>query len=100
MKHFAIGTENHITVHASRNAARHTGAGVFATEGQFADLIGPNNQRLVEIWNSLPGAKPVTRFTTRKAATERIWKALQGLGARAAAAPAFEGPIEIRAGGG
>jgi hypothetical protein len=44
----------------------------------------------VEIWNNLPGVKPVTRFPTRKAATERIWNALQGLGARAAAAPASE----------
>ena len=90
MKHFTIDTENHITVHASRKAARHMGAGVFATEVQFADLIGPDNKRLVEIWNSMPGVKPVTRFTTRKAATERIWKALQGLGALAAAAPASE----------
>jgi len=90
MKHFTIDTENHITVHASRNAARHTGAGVFATEVQFADLIGPDNKRLVEIWNSLSGVKPVTKFANRKVATERIWKALQGLAARAAAAPAAE----------
>ena len=34
MKHFAIDTENNITVHASRNAARHTGAGIFATDVQ------------------------------------------------------------------
>lgn len=31
-----------------------TGAGIFSTEEQFADLIGPDNKRLVEIWNSLP----------------------------------------------
>jgi hypothetical protein len=49
--------------------------GIFATEVQFADLSGPNHQRLVEIWNSLSGVKSVTRFTSRKAATERIWKA-------------------------
>jgi hypothetical protein len=88
MKHFTIDAENNITVHASRNAARDTGAVVFGNEVQFADLIGPNLKRLVEIWNSLPGVKPVTKFTNRKVATECIWKAIQGLGERAAAARA------------
>ena len=77
MKMFTIDTDNNITVHTSRKAARETGAGVFATEEQFADLIGPDNKRLVEIWNSLAGVKAVTKFANRKAATERIWKALQ-----------------------
>src|SRR5439155_11905313 len=80
MKTFTIDAENNITVHSSRKAARETGAGVFATEEQFADLIGPDNKRLVEIWNGLAGVKPVTKFANRKAATERIWKALQSLG--------------------
>jgi hypothetical protein len=53
-------------------------------EVQFADLIGPNPKRLVEIWNSLPGVKPVTKFTNRKVATERIWKVIHGVGERAA----------------
>ena len=85
MKTFTIDTDNNITVHTSRKAARETGAGVFATEEQFADLIGPDNKRLVEIWNSLAGVKPVTKFANRKAATERIWKAIQSLGEQAAA---------------
>lgn len=37
--------------------------------------------RLVEIWNSIPGVNAVTKFTSRKIATERIWKAIQSLGA-------------------
>ena len=89
MKHFTIDTENNITVHASKKAARETGAAVFSSEEQFADLIGPDNKRLVEIWNSLPGVKPVTKFANRKVATERIWKAIQGLGE--APAPACAG---------
>ena len=80
MKYFTIDTDNNITVHASKKAARETGAGVFSTEQQFADLIGPDNKRLVEIFNSLTGVKPVTKFANRKVATERIWKAIQGLG--------------------
>jgi hypothetical protein len=80
MKHFTIDTENNITVHSSKKAARDTGAAVFSTEEQFADLIGPDNKRLVEIWNSLPGVKPVAKFANRKVATERIWNAIQNLG--------------------
>jgi hypothetical protein len=90
MKHFTIDAENHITVHASRKAARDSGAGVFSTEEQFADLIGPNNQRLVEIWNSRPSVKPVTKFANRKVATERIWKVIQDLGVVTAAVPTRE----------
>jgi hypothetical protein len=80
MKHFTIDTENNIVAHASKKAARETSADVFATEVQFADLIGPDNKRLLAIWNSLPGVQPVTKFANRKVATERIWKAIQGLG--------------------
>lgn len=87
MQHFTIDTENNITVHANRRAARDTGASVFSTEVQFADLIGPDNKRLLEIYNSLPGVKPVTKFANRKAATERIWKAIQTLGEVAASKP-------------
>jgi hypothetical protein len=85
MKAFTIDTDNNITVHASRKAARDTGAPVFASEEQFADLIGPDNKRLVEIWNGLAGVKPVTKFANRKSATERIWRAIQSLGEQAAA---------------
>src|SRR5260370_33416845 len=84
MKTFTIDTDNNITVHPSRKTARETGAGVFATEEQFADLIGPDNKRLVEIWNGLAGVKSGTKFANRKSPTERIWKALQSLGEPAA----------------
>jgi uncharacterized protein DUF3489 len=93
MKTFTVDSENNITVHASRKAARETGLGAFASEEQFADLIGPDNKRLVEIWNGLPGVKPVTKFANRKSATERIWKAIQSLGEQAAA-PVPETPFD------
>ena len=99
MKYFTIDAENNITVHANRQAARDTGAGVFSTEVQLADLIGPDNKRLLEIWSSLPGVKPVTKFENRKKATERIWRAIQSLGGPAGAepAPAPEAAAEIAA---
>jgi Protein of unknown function (DUF3489) len=102
MKTFTIDTDNNIIVHTSRKAARETGAGVFATEEQFADLIGPDNKRLVEVWNSLAGVKPVTKFANRKVATERIWKAIQSLGEQAAApvpATPFDEPEALAAPG-
>ena len=34
-------------------------------------------KRLVAIWNRLPGVQPVTRFTDRKTAIRRIWRAVQ-----------------------
>jgi hypothetical protein len=36
-------------------------------------------ERLVEIWNSLPGVVPVRKFSSRKSAVVRIWKAIQSL---------------------
>jgi len=35
--------------------------------------------RLVAIWDTLPGVTPVKKFTDRKTAITRIWKAIQGL---------------------
>jgi hypothetical protein len=92
MKTFTIDDDNNITAHPFKKAARDTGAGIFASEEQFADVIGPDNKRLVEIWNSLPGVKPVAKFANRKVATERIWKAIQDLGEVPSAAPASEPP--------
>jgi hypothetical protein len=93
MKTFTIDAENNTTVHASRKAAKETGLPGFDSEEEFADLIGADHKRLVEIWNSLPGVKPVTKFANRKIATERIWKAIQNLGDAQAAAPAAK-PVD------
>jgi hypothetical protein len=40
--------------------------------------------RLVAIWNGLLGATPVKKFTDRKTAVERVWKAIQRLAPSAA----------------
>jgi hypothetical protein len=78
-KCFTIDAENKITVHRSRKVARETGR-IFATAVQFADLVGPDGKRLVEIWNGLPGVLPVAKFTHRKTARERIGKVLREFG--------------------
>src|ERR1039457_439852 len=99
MKHFTIDSDNKITVHASRKAAKETGSPVFSNKVQFADVIGPDNKRLVAIYNSLPGVKPVPRFANRKVAPSRIWEAIQQLGAPTPSEPAPEQPAEATSAG-
>jgi hypothetical protein len=89
---YDIDSDNNITVHATRKAARETGAGVFDTAENLAALIGPDNKRLVEIWNSLTGVTPVSKFASRAIAARRIFAAVQQL-----AAPAGEAPAETKA---
>ena len=48
---------------------------MFESEEQLAHLVGNwPGARLVEVWNGLPGVRPVRRFTNRKMAAERIWQ--------------------------
>jgi Protein of unknown function (DUF3489) len=54
----------------------------FASEDEFQKIAGRwPMQRLVAIWNGLPGLQPVRRFENRRIAIARIWRALPaGLG--------------------
>jgi len=59
---------------------RPRGTEEFATERQFARLTATwPMARLVDIWNCLAGVKRVRKFTDRKSAVRRIWKAIQRL---------------------
>ena len=52
----------------------------FATLEELSRLTANwPGQRLVEIWNKLPNAKAVRRFTDRRTAVLRIWRTLQKL---------------------
>jgi hypothetical protein len=97
MKVFTIDADNNITVHASRKAARETGAGVFTTAATFAELIGSDSQRLVEVWNSLTGVKLVKKFTSREIAAQRIFSHIQKLEPEATASDSVEAPSEEHA---
>jgi hypothetical protein len=78
---FTIDRNNHITAlpftpqaQVNPEAARFNGV---EDLGRLAKRWpGP---RLVEIWNALPGQKPVKKFTNRKVAVTRIWAAAQNL---------------------
>jgi hypothetical protein len=80
---FTIDTENNITAYASKTEAPakfDMGIEQFATEKDLAQLAGSwPIARLVDIWNSLAGVIPLKKFTDRKKATARIWKAVQSL---------------------
>ncbi|MCC6363076.1 MAG: DUF3489 domain-containing protein [Bryobacterales bacterium] len=85
MPTFSIDTENNITAFA---AAEQIPAGQdgFASEKEFAKLSsGWPITRFVEVWNGFAGVvpfdtlKPVRKFTDRKTAIARIWRAIQTL---------------------
>ncbi len=84
MKTFTIDNDNNIGVFASKKeaAAASTPSDPFVSQSELAELAAAwPASRLVQIWNGIPGVTAVTRFTNRKVATERIWKAIQNLGA-------------------
>jgi hypothetical protein len=54
---------------------------IFASQRELADLAAKwPGDRLVEVYNGIPGLAPIKKFTDRKSAVGRIWKAIQSLG--------------------
>jgi hypothetical protein len=95
MKAFSIENEtNNITIHASaKEAEAVVNAESFGTEAALAKLAADwSTTRLIEIWNSLPGAAPIKKFKDRATAVSRIWRAIQSL---AEAAPAADQPETV-----
>ena len=89
---FTIDAENNISAFATQEeaaAAITTAFEFFTNPKELAQLAAAwPAERLVAIWNSLPGVKPVKGFKTAKAGASKIWDAIQGLGK--AAEPAAE----------
>jgi hypothetical protein len=83
------------TIDSENNIVSHTGPPVgadesqsFSTAKELAKLTAEwPTSRLLDTWNSFAGVapfddlKPVKKFTDRKAAVARIWKAIQRLSA-------------------
>jgi hypothetical protein len=76
---FHLTTEDHIrTSNEPGPVDTDAGGGSFASEQELQELASAwPMKRLVEIWNRLPGVQQVARFTDRKTAIARIWRALQ-----------------------
>jgi len=65
---------------SKRSESLPAGAIRFRSEREFSRLAASwPASRLVAIWNRLPASKPVCRFTDRKTAIRRIWRAIQSL---------------------
>ena len=90
MSTFAIDTDNNITAFAEyEDALNHrigSTEGTFATQKEFSKLSADwPITRFVDVWNTFAGVvpfdalKPVKKFTDRKTAVARIWKAVQAL---------------------
>jgi hypothetical protein len=74
---FYLTTEGHIE-RGDEAGRTETDASSFASEPELQQVAGAwPMKRLIEIWNRLPGVEPVTRFTDRKTALGRIWRAIQ-----------------------
>ena len=90
MTTFTIDTDNNITAFAAFEDALNHGIG--STEGTFSsekELTKLSAAwpivRFAEVWNGFAGVvpfgdlKPIKKFTDRKTAVARIWKAIQAL---------------------
>jgi hypothetical protein len=85
MTTFAIDNDNTVTAYLAGEAIPEDHAR-FASEKELAKLAANwPTDRLVEIWNGFAGVppfgdlKPVKKFTDRKTAVARIWRAIQAL---------------------
>jgi hypothetical protein len=84
MTTFTIDTDNNITAFPTPDhaeAAVGAGAQAFTNQKELAKLAAAwPAERLVAVWNSLPGVEPIKGFKSAKAASSRIWAHVQGLG--------------------
>jgi hypothetical protein len=79
---FTIDVEDNITVLTSSKKIKEArdGTETFSSPHELLALAAQwPASRMVQIWNSLPGVKPVERFTSRQVASTRIWKGIQNL---------------------
>jgi hypothetical protein len=92
---FTIDTENSITAHASKQEA---GEGEsFSSQQELASLVASwPADRLIEVWNGIPGLTPVKKFTDRKSAVARIWKAIQSLDGGGLVETATTAPVRAK----
>jgi len=90
MNTFTIDSENNITAHAGLPASADESQS-FTNQQELAKLTAEwPISRLTDTWNSFAGVapftdlKPIKKFTDRKAAVARIWKAVERLAANVA----------------
>jgi hypothetical protein len=91
MTTFTITEDNNISAFATKEEAAAALTGtfeVFSSQKELTQLATNwDAERLVAVWNSLPGVKPVKTFKTAKLGASKIWERVQGLGEAAKPAP-------------
>ena len=106
MPTFSINTDNNITAFATPEdvPSDRIGLETFTSQKELARQTAKwPITRFAEIWNSFAGVvpfdelKPVKKFTDRKAAVARIWKAIQRLDAAPAQQAAPVAPKKAKA---
>jgi hypothetical protein len=99
MTTFTIDTDNNITARGTPEEAAATTTtpfDTFASQEELAELVaGWPGERLVAVWNSLPGVTPVKKFKDRTTAATRIWNRIQDLGE--ATKPKAAEPVQPKA---
>jgi Protein of unknown function (DUF3489) len=84
MPTFTIDNDNNITAHGNPEeaaAANATPSESFSSQQELAKLVaGWPAERVVAVWNSLPGVETVKRFKSSNSAAGRMWERIQGLG--------------------
>jgi hypothetical protein len=90
MPTFTIDADHNITVYDTPAAAAKNAAALprFSSQAELAQLSAKwPGSRWVEVWNSIPGHKPVNKIGPAKKAAARVWVALQPLAQANGTAP-------------
>jgi len=81
MNVFSITANNQVRVFSSEQEAP-AGSAIFRNAEELAAVAKQwPAARLVEVWNQLPGGKPLSKFTDRKTGVRRLWEAVQSVAA-------------------
>ena len=74
---FHLTSDDHIRIMNEQGPETNAAGTTFTSEQGLQELAKEwPMKRLVEIWNHLPGVHAVARFTDRKTAVARIWRAI------------------------
>jgi hypothetical protein len=82
MSTFTIDADHNITAYDTPEAAAQSDAALprFSSQAELAQLAAEwPDSRWIEVWNSIPGNKPVSKLGSTKQAAARVWAALQRL---------------------
>ena len=79
MNMFSITANNQVRAFSSEQDVP-AGSAIFHSAEELAEVAKQwPAARLVEVWNQLPGGKPLSKFTDRKTDVRRLWEAVQSV---------------------